>query len=42
MQEKNNDTKIKNKSEKVQIWVKQETLAYEKELTRLQVELLNN
>ena len=40
MQEKNNNTKIKNKSEKVQIWIKKETLAYEKELTRLQVELL--
>ena len=39
MQEKNN-TKIKNKTEKVQIWIKKETLAYEKELTRLQVELL--
>ncbi len=30
----------KNKSEKVQIWVKKETLVYEKELKRLQVELL--
>ena len=30
----------KNKSEKVQIWVKKETLLYEKELKRLQVELL--
>lgn len=30
----------KNNTEKVQIWVKKETLAYEKELTRLQVELL--
>ena len=38
MQEKN--TKTKNNTEKVQIWVKKETLAYEKELTRLQVELL--
>ena len=32
--------KNKNKSEKVQIWVKKETLAYEKELRKLQVELL--
>jgi polyphosphate kinase 2 len=32
--------KTKNNNEKVQIWVKKETLAYEKELTRLQVELL--
>ena len=32
--------KTKNNTEKVQIWVKKETLAYEKELTRLQVELL--
>jgi polyphosphate kinase 2 len=30
----------KDKIEKVQIWVKKETLAYEKELKRLQVELL--
>lgn len=34
-----NKKATKNK-EKVQIWVKTETLAYEKELTRLQVELL--
>jgi len=40
MQEKNSNTKTNNKSEKVQIWIKKETLAYEKELTRLQVELL--
>ena len=40
MQEKNSNTKTKNKTEKVQIWVKKETLDYEKELTRLQVELL--
>ncbi len=40
MQEKNSNTKTKNNTEKVQIWVKKETLAYEKELTRLQVELL--
>ena len=32
--------KVKNRDEKVQIWVKKETLAYEKELARLQVELL--
>jgi polyphosphate kinase 2 len=32
--------KTKNNNEKVQIWIKKETLAYEKELTRLQVELL--
>ena len=32
--------KNKNKSEKVQVWVKKETLAYEKELRKLQVELL--
>ena len=36
---KSNSTKNKN-SEKVQIWVKKEKLAYEKELSRLQVELL--
>lgn len=30
----------KNKPEKIQIWVKQETLEYEKELAKLQVELL--
>ena len=40
MQEKKNNSKTKNNTEKVQIWVKKETLAYEKELTRLQVELL--
>jgi polyphosphate kinase 2 len=32
--------KMKVKGNKIQIWVKQETLAYEKELTRLQIELL--
>ena len=32
--------KVKNQNEKVQVWVKKETLAYEKELARLQVELL--
>ncbi len=31
---------VKNRSEKVQIWVKKETLEYEKELAKLQVELL--
>jgi len=31
---------IKNREDKVQIWVKKETLAYEKELAKLQVELL--
>jgi polyphosphate kinase 2 len=33
-------TTKKNQNEKVQIWVKKETLAYETELKRLQVELL--
>jgi len=32
--------KMKEKGSKVQIWVKKETLEYEKELTRLQIELL--
>lgn len=40
MKEKEKNNKIKNNSEKVQIWVKKETLAYEQELKRLQVELL--
>jgi polyphosphate kinase 2 len=31
---------MKQKGEKVQIWVKKETLDYEKELTKLQIELL--
>lgn len=31
---------LKQKGDKVQIWVKKETLEYEKELTRLQIELL--
>ncbi|RXJ89709.1 polyphosphate kinase 2 [Arcobacter sp. CECT 8983] len=31
---------LKTKSKKVQIWVKKETLEYEKELTKLQIELL--
>jgi len=34
------EEKPKDKSDKVQIWVKKEKLAYEKELIRLQVELL--
>jgi len=37
MAEKRN---VKNREDKVQIWVKKETLAYEKELAKLQVELL--
>jgi len=32
--------KVKNQSEKVQVWIKKEKLAYEKELEKLQVELL--
>ena len=40
MQENNTNTRTKKNTEKVQIWIKKETLAYEKELTRLQVELL--
>lgn len=32
--------KMKEKGKKVQIWVKKDTLAYEKELTKLQIELL--
>lgn len=32
--------KMKEKGNKVQIWVKKETLEYEKELTKLQIELL--
>ena len=39
-QEKIKQEKMKNRDGKVQIWVKKETLAYEKELSRLQVELL--
>ena len=35
-----NKSKTKKNANKVQIWVKKETLAYEKELKRLQVELL--
>ncbi len=31
---------MKNKSNKVQVWMKKETIEYEKELTRLQIELL--
>ncbi len=37
----NNQQEDKNsKDDKVQVWVKKETLAYEEELHRLQVELL--
>ncbi|NVJ52880.1 MAG: polyphosphate kinase 2 [Campylobacteraceae bacterium] len=40
----NNDSskkeELKSKAKKVQIWVKKETLEYEKELTKLQIELL--
>ena len=36
----NNNKKTNKNTDKVQIWVKKETLAYEKELKRLQVELL--
>jgi len=32
--------KIKNRKDKVQVWIKKETLLYEKELAKLQVELL--
>ena len=32
--------KVKNRADKVQVWVKKEKIAYEKELSRLQVELL--
>ena len=32
--------KVKNKEGKVQVWIKKETLEYEKELAKLQVELL--
>jgi polyphosphate kinase len=31
---------VKKKSKKVQVWIKKETLEYEKELTKLQIELL--
>ena len=34
------EKEIKNKENKVQVWVKKETIAYEKELAALQVELL--
>ncbi|SMP88721.1 polyphosphate kinase 2, PA0141 family [Epsilonproteobacteria bacterium SCGC AD-311-C15] len=33
-------SKVKSRKDKMQIWVKKETVAYEKELARLQVELL--
>ncbi len=39
MAEKNKKIEDKNKG-KVQVWIKEETLAYEKELAKLQVELL--
>ena len=32
--------KVKNREDKVQVWIKKEKIAYEKELSRLQVELL--
>ena len=40
MKETAKQEKVKNREDKVQVWVKKETLAYEKELSRLQVELL--
>ena len=40
MAKKLNKQSKKNKDSKVQVWIKEETLAYEKELHRLQVELL--
>ena len=40
IEKKENKEKIEKKENKTQIWVKNETLAYEKELSRLQVELL--
>ena len=40
MKEKVKQEKVKNREDKVQIWVKKEKIAYEKELARLQVELL--
>ena len=39
-QEKAKQEKVKNRADKVQVWVKKEKIAYEKELARLQVELL--
>ena len=39
-QEKVKQEKVKNRADKVQVWVKKEKIAYEKELGRLQVELL--
>jgi polyphosphate kinase 2 len=38
--DKEKEIKVKNNNDKVQIWVKKDKLAYEKELKRLQVELL--
>ena len=40
MKEKVKQEKVKNREDKVQVWMKKETIAYEKELARLQVELL--
>jgi polyphosphate kinase 2 len=40
MAKKNSNKRKKNKNGKVQVWIKKETLAYEAELHRLQVELL--
>ena len=40
MKEKAKQEKVKNREHKVQVWMKKETIAYEKELARLQVELL--
>jgi len=40
MSDESKEHKSKHKKDKVQIWVKKETLEYEKELKRLQVELL--
>ena len=40
MKAKVKQEKVKNREDKIQVWVKKETVAYEKELARLQVELL--
>ena len=40
MKEKAKQEKVKNREHKVQVWMKKETIAYEMELARLQVELL--
>ena len=42
MAKKFNKQSKKNKDGKIQVWIKEETLAYEKELHRLQVELHGN